>query len=34
MLTMQAMIPCNLACLFIAIAFYSWRDIYLPRRLV
>lgn len=32
MLTMQVMIPCNLALLTIAGIFYTWRDIYLPSR--
>jgi len=32
MQTMQAMIPCNVACLAIAVLFYVWRDLYVPRR--
>ncbi len=31
MLTMQAMLPCNLAFLAIAGLFYTWRDLYVPR---
>jgi hypothetical protein len=32
MQTMQAMIPCNVAFLAIATLFYTWRDLYVPRR--
>lgn len=29
---MQAMLPCNVALIVIATLFYTWRDVYVPRR--